>query len=461
MDNLASDVVRLAREVLGVYMEEKGEELIVGGPYKEMVNVFPKLKSRGFRFHSPSKTWRIQKDKLSRIQLRNVQKLVDEAQNLEEDKKEEAQDFIRDVKSLKTFSTQTTSKGFILRGNVFDFKGLMYDAGGKWDRGLGGYVFSYASVSVKALDMILKRLKVEDSKAQQEKKEGEKAVKKLDGRNWGFVKAWVRENTLWIHSTGYEYRDLVKDNFSKAKWESSGKNWLIPLSSVFPSAVESFIKQADALEEQQKQSQPSQTRLPGGADYVISVGEGYGGRPFRKGEVIRNSKNNIAKGKPVYLYVIKTKETYYREDGMSLGVGDESGYVYTAYCREATEKEVEPLKEKEKDKLSKSSALRELEKISMVLIRNGRLPSNASPQGKVYYTSGSEKLLLYGGGSWFIIGSGGRVWFVINNSADGDNWANTNIGSPGFPGAIGRYSDQDGLAEKVESLFSVLGIRPK
>lgn len=48
---------------------------------------------------------------------------------------------------------------------------------------------------------------------------------------------------------------------------------------------------------------------------------------------------------PEYLYVLTASRRYYREDGMSFGVGDESGYVYSATCRPATEEEAQPLRE--------------------------------------------------------------------------------------------------------------------
>lgn len=44
---------------------------------------------------------------------------------------------------------------------------------------------------------------------------------------------------------------------------------------------------------------------------------------------------------PEYLYVLSASQRYYREDGMSFGVGDEKGYVYSAVCRAATEAEVQ------------------------------------------------------------------------------------------------------------------------
>ena len=99
------------------------------------------------------------------------------------------------------------------------------------------------------------------------------------------------------------------------------------------------------------------------APYMVTRGSGYSGDSFIKGQVIRAPKNIIEKGGPTYLYVVRTDEQYFKYDGLSFGVGDESGYVYRADCRAATAEEAAPLIERERQATEKRAALNELDKI--------------------------------------------------------------------------------------------------
>ena len=65
---------------------------------------------------------------------------------------------------------------------------------------------------------------------------------------------------------------------------------------------------------------------------TVSRGSGYGGTPYQAGQTIKSRDN-------AWVVVERAGETHYREDGMNFGVGDESGDVYWADCREANEAE--------------------------------------------------------------------------------------------------------------------------
>ncbi len=115
-----------------------------------------------------------------------------------------------------------------------------------------------------------------------------------------------------IHGDTYEHKEKLKS--LGCRWD--GSNWLAPTKEV--------------AEKANKIVNPP---LPSGSE-IISVGSGYGGYAYKKGQVIRNPKKND----PKYLYVMAdSKSRYYREDGWSFGVGDEKGYVYTTLVRAATE----------------------------------------------------------------------------------------------------------------------------
>jgi hypothetical protein len=95
---------------------------------------------------------------------------------------------------------------------------------------------------------------------------------------------------------------------------------------------------------QKSTDSPTPTAIPTGIKtYSIGSGSGYGGHEYTVGRVYRNAQRRIETGEPVYLLCLEARRRYVREDGMSFGVGDESGYLYSAVCREATTEETTPL----------------------------------------------------------------------------------------------------------------------
>lgn len=191
------------------------------------------------------------------------------------------------------------------------------------------------------------------------------------------------------------------------------------------------------------------------APYQISVGEGYGGSPFTPGQVIE-APEYLQKEKGIeYLIVVKATETYFPFDGMSFGVGDESGYLYQASCREATPEEAAPLKEKKRKIEEKKAAATELEEIKTTFKKNGERPvGNYILDGEVVCEQG-QHTKIYGGGSWFVIEKDG-IWYIENNGGDGDNWELNNIRTGGA-GAIGwRIPYSETLAGRLRKIDLIL-----
>jgi hypothetical protein len=206
--------------------------------------------------------------------------------------------------------------------------------------------------------------------------------------------------------------------------------------------------QAEEQERKEHQAAPS-------APYQVSVGEGYGGSPFTPGQVIE-APEYLQKEKGIeYLTVITTTETYFPFDGMSFGVGDESGYLYQADCREATPDEAAPLKEKKRAAEEKRKAAAELEEIKTTIKKNGERPvGNYILDGEVVCEQG-QHTKIYGGGSWFVIEKDG-IWYIENNGGDGDNWELNNIRTGGA-GAIGwRVPFDETLAGRLRKIDLIL-----
>ena len=178
----------------------------------------------------------------------------------------------------------------------------------------------------------------------------------------------------------------------------------------------------------------------------ISRGSGYGGQEFHPGQVLRHAQHGL-------LTVVTPSKRFVGEDGMSFGVGDEAGYIYSAICRPATAEESAPLRERERAAAELQAAKKRLDEIREHIQNSGTRPTDEQPEG--------EKLMntqtIYGGGDWWVIGNG--IWYVRNNGADGDNWSANNVRTGGA-GAIGWRIPMDEtlateirlLAEKKEGL---------
>lgn len=156
---------------------------------------------------------------------------------------------------------------------------------------------------------------------------------------------------------------------------------------------------------------------------------------------------------PEWLYVQRARANYIREDGMSFGVGDEEGHVYTAWCRSATAEEAAPaIAKQEKRATAKQLSVDATALFQRVFdvgeyvqpSEDGKIRLEGPP---VYLGKKEARSVIYGGGRWFVI-EGDYIWAVRNNGADGDDWSHNNIHTGGA-GAIGRRMPIDGGARLI------------
>jgi len=187
------------------------------------------------------------------------------------------------------------------------------------------------------------------------------------------------------------------------------------------------------------------------APYKIGGGSGYGCHGWTVGQIVRATASQREKQYPEWLYVVRAVKHYYAEDGLSFGVGDESGFTYSAACREATAEESALARADYERGLKKTEARKRLEEI-IKQVEAGECPAGpVVPEGDRVFDSQN----IYGGGSWFVVGPE-WVWYCQNNGADGDNWAANNVRTGGA-GAIGhRIPATGGLLAEIESLKTIL-----
>ena len=206
-----------------------------------------------------------------------------------------------------------------------------------------------------------------------------------------------------------------------------------------------------------KKSNPNQQ-----TEGLISVGRGSGngGRPYRVGETLRLRDGRI-------LTVVQVSKEYFDEDGLSFGVGDDEGWLYSAECRLADEDASGELKERENKREKKKKAEKRLFELRYYLReeieKKGKQPwgpkkSQIDLRGDRIMVTGFQSI-LYGGGSWFILDRN-DIWYVQNNDSDGAMWSANNV-STGGAGAIGwklRISPSiQAKLDEAKELLALLG----
>lgn len=190
---------------------------------------------------------------------------------------------------------------------------------------------------------------------------------------------------------------------------------------------------------QDRSVQPGESR--------VARGEGYGGTPYVEGETFLDKKSGQ------FLTVRVAWSQYYREDGMSFGVGDESGYIYLAICRPATDEEAAPVQAAIAAREAKRLALAEFERLFNTA--DGEYIREDKPirlEGEwIKIGKGFTGFTIYGGGEEILVAANGQhIWRVRGNGGDGDDWSLSNTTA-----GIGyRF---DATPERLAALYAITG----
>lgn len=279
---------------------------------------------------------------------------------------------------------------------------------------------------------------------------------------------WIEENLskYWYHNGELKTKEAIdglkKEGIDASKYEKK----LIELKEKFDSSKKV------AYEKKEKQKERERTGGFEGKTYDLYGGSGYRHSGWKRGDVIRNSKEKIAKGEPEYLYVLSASSEYFREDGLSFGVGDDQGYLYRAKAREATAEEAKPVIETRQKKADQDESKTKLNSIAKLIQDKGERPQGNSniAEGDEYDMS-TGGVRIVGGGEWFKVGKD-YIWYVKNNGGDGDMWSYNNIRTGGA-GAIGwrvpytkeladeiKKNHERGFPESIKKSFSLTRISP-
>lgn len=167
------------------------------------------------------------------------------------------------------------------------------------------------------------------------------------------------------------------------------------------------------------------------------------GEGWTVGQVILSDEKTRRSGGPDGIVIVTASREYIREDGMSFGLDDDSGYLHTATARPATRKELTPaIKAAHTDAilLDRRRGLRLL--IAWFREVGIYTPGKQTLEGEEIGVEGRGDR-LYGGGHWFVVEPATTtrsraIWYVRNNGRDGDDWSVNNI-ITGGAGGIGRW----------------------
>jgi len=240
---------------------------------------------------------------------------------------------------------------------------------------------------------------------------------------------------------------LVADvkQLNGAHWNQDARRWEFPAGQ-----YDKVLAVAQRYAADEQSSVPTPSKGQESDLRVVSRGEGYGGRPFKAGNVFRDPKDPQK-----ILCVVSASERYFRDDGLSFGVGDDQGYIYSARCREATEDEARPLYEREEKQASIKAATERWAAIKTEITQQGEVPDGDNhPEGELF-GKGPD---IVGGGDWFVVGPK-FIWYVRNNGMDGDDWSANNVKTGGAGARGWRIPHTADLAEEIQTLDKIEGLQ--
>lgn len=444
---------------MAINITKNEQYMLVEGTFNEMKPYISQLKSKGFKWDALKKYWYIELKKLTPLKEKNIQKMFVKQEELEQENKMIVDDILNDfvkknkfkhLSLIKTHNGMRISSSF----NMYEYSNTFYQLGFVWNRQLSCYECTDNSLKVEKIDDLKNQLeKIENNfeKMNKEQERNKNELKKLDGTTIdGVIKFKVQGDTIFIGSPDKIYRDIIKKYFPNSSWQSP--NWVVSMKNVSSFSLDNFEKDVQKI---------NKDNMVQKYDYVISKGSGYGGKPFKVGQIIKNP--NKGSNEPQYLYVVKESSKYFHYDGMTFGVGEERGYIYRAYCREATYEEYKHLIEKEQQRMNKKELENRLLGVKNIVIKEGLSPrvspnKKINPQGDMYIIGG-KNTIMYGGGEWFILSNDNKsICYVKNNGGDGDDWSKNNI-STGGAGGIGWFLRDQNLYEELKEILKQLNIK--
>lgn len=364
--------------------------LTLKGPFHE--DLHASIKRAGGHWDSPTKTWQMPADKASSLKriLSNFAKKAPSPEDLAAQRAAvQASANRKELVRWLGYIEEKVPEGYLYANGVAKLKELGVASHPDLQARLDAAIAQVAAVKV--------RQEAEKTAARQSEAT---AIAQQGGKTYLRVP--------------FEQKDAAKR--AGARWDPAQRAWYVV--GQVPEALHPYWPQRP---------------LPEG-QFRISGGEGYGFRPLVVGEVIRNPRPEG----PRHVVVVSASKQYYREDGLSFGVGADEGHIYSGVVRPATDSESAPLRQAEERADHVQAAKTRVKALKERFTQEGERPEE--PQ-LVHGDLLLDTQNIYGGGDWWVI-QPDAIWYVRNNGMDGDNWAMNNVRTGGA-GAIGWKMPRD------------------
>lgn len=430
-----------------ITLRENGGNVEVAGPYNEMVDINPKLKSRGFRWDPSKRVWWVDRSDLTDRQMAGVRVLIegkpvkapkvpkgktleDVVQEAEAKRQAELDDLFK-----KAVETDLLGFRFVLRrtrgvglsGRTYPLSPDCRKAGGVWNSSDKAWEFSRSETQPKAFEALLKVVVKESELFRQTQA---KVLDFVEGKHWPLlglrisVISNVNGSTVVFGGNTREVHAMLKEYVAKIHFDGSSWSVLAYLTNqaelawLFSKLDKlELAKQEESQEELKQESEPVAPRK----------------RENAKGDNCARCGIWVPPGSG-YIY------RYIDED-------DDDNNVWRVMHKDerTCEERLKEVREQEALVRDQARVQRELNKL-IAKPENFVHGENLVPPG--------ERIILtpltgYGGGSWLVVEPDKRhVWYVQNNGADGDDWGSNNV-QTGGAGALGWRAS---LTEELQVL---------
>lgn len=434
-----------------IQIKDDGVTFRVLGPYMEMKDVYPKLKTKGFRYDGNDKAWWINKSKFKGT-LSDIETIVNGlTENLkvkeQEEKKsntdliQEIYDFGKELNHIKVV-IEYGSGNLSITGLPYDLFGdKAYSLGGKWKQGW----FDFARPQEKLKDI----LKKYDDEIENRIKE----IKPYVGQSFGVspyvISLETKDSFLFVHSSSSELRDYIKKAFPTALWKDAVWKTFVMNVGDIDNSVKIIKDGCDSLGAKELDKKLKEQERKTDGYFTMRYNTAWSGSDiydYQIGEIVKNKWNKT----PEWLKITSVKKAGHYEG---------SDYFFVVQYEPLTPKELADWTNELHSRKTISEAKKRVNEIADEIRSKGIAPSKLIPSGDMWIEDKSERLSVYGGGHWFYIDTNDVV-YIRNNGGDGDSWANNNV-STGGAGAIGWKLNDKEFASELEILLPIAGYKKK
>jgi len=430
-----------------ITIQSEGGYIHVYGPYLEMKDIYPQLKSKKFRYDGNKKSWFIGENKMS---VGDVEELIAGLQSgntktIEKEKQDndsELREIADECKGTRFLQVYMQRGELVVVGLPVNYLSRDAIAEGGFRRENGKYIFTRP---VKKLAKIILGYEAQLERNYRD-------IKKYENQTIGVfpydARFLIEGDILTIGTGDKEMRDYIKAAFPMARWNIS--RWEVPISEVndMDKSVEIIKNGCDILGAKALQKKIDDGRMTSkNGIYSARYNTAWGGLDmydYPVGKIVKNPFEST----PELLKIVSVKKMEKYED---------DDYFFKVDYAPLTSEELQRVEIENKERLNRSKAQNIIDEAIKTIILANNKPNNLEPKGDMWITDSAKRLSVYGGGTWFHI-NGDTIYYIVNNGGDGDSWERNNV-ETGGAGAIGYVLKSEDIAKTLEYALPIAGFR--